>query len=257
MAELNGKPISPDDLQTLALTNYGHFTSMRVEDGRVRGLDLHFARLQRDCRAVFGVDLDLEAVREFARRAVPSRGVCIARLTVFDPAMDLGHVGDDAHPQVLVTTRPAGSLSLPAMRVQSVAYSRDMPQVKSVGIFGSLRHRRAAQQAGFDDALFTDASSVISEGGTWNIGFIRDDQVIWPDAEFLLGTTMELLRRLHLSRTATVHLADLADYDAAFATNVGIGVRAIHGVDELTLPADHPAIDRLRRAYTELQGDLL
>ena len=44
MAELNGKPATLDDLQSLALTNYGHFTSMRLENGTVRGLSLHLDR---------------------------------------------------------------------------------------------------------------------------------------------------------------------------------------------------------------------
>ncbi|MEK8144253.1 aminotransferase class IV [Streptomyces sp. M10(2022)] len=71
MAELNGEPVEPSQLQTLALTNYGHFTSMRVDEGRVRGLSLHLERLRRDCRSLFGVDLDLQRVRELARRAAP------------------------------------------------------------------------------------------------------------------------------------------------------------------------------------------
>ncbi|MBV6703346.1 aminotransferase class IV family protein [Kitasatospora aureofaciens] len=257
MAELNGSPISLDRLQALALTNFGHFTSIRVEDGHVRGLSLHLARLARDCRAVFDADLDLDRVRDFARRAVPSSGACVVRVTVFDPALDLGHVGGDAHPHVLVTTRPAGPLPRPAMRVQSVVYTRDMPAVKSVGLFGSLRHRRNAQRAGFDDALFTDAASLISEGGTWNVGFIRGDQVIWPDAECLVGTTMELLRQVHPSSTATVRLGDLADFDAAFATNIGIGVRAVGAVDGSTFPDTHPVIEQLRKEYTELPVDRL
>ncbi|MFI5677035.1 aminotransferase class IV [Streptomyces cellulosae] len=60
MAELNRKPTTLDDLQSLALMNYGHFTSMRLGDGTVRGLSLHLDRLVRDCRIVFGVELDGE-----------------------------------------------------------------------------------------------------------------------------------------------------------------------------------------------------
>lgn len=257
MAELNGNPIGLEPLQVLALTNYGHFTSMRVEDGRVRGLSLHLDRLARDCQAVFGVELDLDRVREFARRAVPATGTCVVRVTIFDPALDLGHVGSDAHPQVLVTTRPAGPLPLPAFRVQSVVYTRDMPAVKSVGLFGSLRHRRDAQRAGFDDALFVDTQSVISEGGTWNVAFVKDDEVIWPNADCLVGTTMELLREVHPSSVGIVRLADIGGFDAAFATNIGIGVRAISGVDDVVLPDSHPVIEQLRKEYSELSGDLV
>ncbi|MGY0462179.1 aminotransferase class IV family protein [Kitasatospora sp. cg17-2] len=257
MAELNGTPIALDSLQALALTNYGHFTSMRVEHGRVRGLALHMARLARDCQAVFDTELDLDRVRELARRLAPTDGAGVVRVTIFDPALDLGHVGSDAQPQVLVTTRPAGPLPLPPMRVQSVVYTRDMPSVKSVGLFGSLRHRRTAQRAGFDDALFVDAGAIISEGGTWNVGFVKDGEVIWPDADCLVGTTMELLREAHPSTTRTVRLADVASLDAAFATNIGIGVRAIGAIDEHALPSRHPVVEQLRKEYDELPGDLL
>ena len=257
MAELNGNPIRLEELQALALTNYGHFTSMRLEQGRVRGLALHLDRLVRDCRAVFGVDLDVERVREFARRAAPASGAGVIRVTIFDPGLEMGHIGADAHPHVLVTARAAGHLPLPPLRVRSVGYAREVPAVKSVGLFASLRHRRDAQRAGFDDALFVDEQSVISEGGTWNVGFVKDDRVIWPDAECLVGTTMELLRRAHGHTTARVGLADVAGFDAAFATNAAIGVRAISAVDDLVLPATHPLMEQLRNEYTELPGDLL
>ncbi|MBN3928700.1 aminotransferase class IV family protein [Streptomyces verrucosisporus] len=257
MAELNGEPVGPDALQALALTNYGHFTSMRVEQGRVRGLSLHLDRLVRDCRAVFDTDLDPERVLEFVRRAAPRTGSRVVRVTVFDPALDLGRIGSDAHPHVLVTTRGAGSLPLPPLRIRSAAYTRDMPGVKGVGLFGSLRHRRAAQRAGFDDALFVDGRSMISEGGTWNIGFVRGGQVVWPDAECLAGITMRLLQRIHVSVLAPVGLADVTGFDAAFATNAAIGVRAIGRLDDLPLPDTHPLIEELRRQYTRIPGDPL
>ncbi|MFH0243201.1 aminotransferase class IV family protein [Streptomyces sp. HK10] len=257
MAELNGEPVGPDALQALALTNYGHFTSVRVEQGRVRGLSLHLDRLVRDCRAVFDTDLDPERVLEFVRRAAPRTGACVVRVTVFDPALDLGRIGSDAHPHVLVTTRAAGSLPLPPLRVRSAVYTRDMPEVKSVGLFGALRHRRAAQRAGFDDALFVDGRSMISEGGTWNIGFVRGGQVVWPEAECLAGTTMRLLQQVHTSVSAPVGLADVTGFDAAFATNAAIGVRAISRLDDLPLPDTHPLIEELRKEYTEVPGDFL
>ncbi|SFL58876.1 aminotransferase class IV family protein [Streptomyces pini] len=257
MAELNGEPVGPDALQTLALTNYGHFTSMRVEQGRVRGLSLHLDRLVRDCRAVFDTDLDPERVLEFVRRAVPGAGACVVRVTVFDPALDLGRIGADAHPHVLVTTRGAGSLPLPPLRVRSAVYTRDMPGVKSVGLFGSLRHRRAAQRAGFDDALFVDGRSMIFEGGTWNIGFVRGGQVVWPDAECLAGITMRLLQQVRASVSAPVGLADVTGFDAAFATNAAVGVRAVGRLDDLLLPETHPLIEELREQYTGIPGDPL
>ncbi|MCI0385911.1 aminotransferase class IV [Streptomyces sp. CNQ085] len=234
----------------MALTNYGHFTSMRVEQGRVRGVSLHLDRLVRDCRTVFDTGLDPGRVLGFVRGAVPRTGACVVRVTVFDPALELGRIGTDAHPHVLVTTRAVGGLPLPPPRIRSAVYTRDMPGVKSVGLFGALWHRRAAQRAGFDDALFVDGRSMISEGGTWNIGFVRGGQVVWPEAECLAGTTMRLLQQVHASASAPVgrggeRRAVVAD--AAYLS-IGNGPTAppgdlVRGADGYCPPAEqHPRV---------------
>lgn len=257
MAELNGKPVEVDALQNLALTNYGHFTSMRVDDGRVRGLSLHLERLQRDCKALFGTNLDLQRVRDLARRAVPSSGSAVVRVTIFDPSLDLGHPSSATDPHVLVTTRPAAHLPVAPLRAQTARYVRDLPSVKSVGLFGSLHHRRTAQLNGFDDALFIDEQGVVSEGGTWNVGFFDGDRVIWPAADCLVGVTMQLLKEAHEYDVRPVTLADIPNMQAIFATNAAIGVRAVSSVDAISTPQTHAIIDTLRKQYMEVPPELL
>ncbi|MFD9127909.1 aminotransferase class IV [Kitasatospora sp. NPDC059571] len=255
MAELDGRPAEPAQLQALALTNYGHFTTMRVEDGLVRGLALHLDRLARDCRVLFGAELDPERVRAYARRAAPASGAAVIRVTVYDPALDVGTIGAPAHPRVLVTVRPAGPAVLGPLRVRTVRYERDLPEVKGVGLYGALHHRRQAQAAGFDDALFTDRTGAISEGGTWNAGFVRDGAVLWPQAAHLPGTTMRLLQSLGPWRGAEVRSAE--GMAAGFATNAAIGVRPLAAVDGVALPPVHPVVEALRTAYAALPGDPL
>ena len=260
MAELNGSPATPDDLERLALTNYGHFTSMRVEDGTVRGLSLHMSRLVRDCDAVFGVQLDTERVREYIRRAAgQQKGLFTIRVTVFDPKLTMGNVGDPAEPQVLVTMRSAGALSPEPSTAKTFPFSRDLAAVKHIGLFGQLRLRREAQLSGFDDAIFVEADGRISEGVTWNLGFVdRDGQVVWPDAPVLPGVTMQLLQDAHGdSISAPVTHSQLADMRAAFATNVSIGVRTIKAIDDVRFPIDDPALELLRKVYAELPGEPL
>lgn len=255
MAELDGRPVTPDELQNLALTNYGSFTSLRVDEGRVRGLSLHLERLVRDSHVLFGVGLDPERIRALIRRVAPTSGSTTIRVTVFDPATDLGHPDRADNPQVLVTQRPAGALPLPPLSVQSTVYRRDLPEVKSVGLFGTLHHRRTAQLKGYDDALFVDDQSAISEGGTWNIGFFDGDQVIWPDAEALPGVTMLLLQDIHEHRIGRVALADLDAMQTAFATNAAIGIRAIARIDGTRFAVDHQVLDVLRKEYTAVPGE--
>jgi len=99
--ELNGAPAGPDQMRVLALTNYGHFTSMLVQDFVLRGLSLHLERLTRDCRQLFDVELDTDAVRHHVRHALAGNpGPVMVRVTVYDPALDLGTIGSDAEPSV-------------------------------------------------------------------------------------------------------------------------------------------------------------
>lgn len=260
MAELDGVAAGVDEIKVLALTNYGHFTSMRVDDGRVRGLSLHLERLQRDCRRLFDADLDPDRVRHLVRRAVGDISQpIIVRVTVFDPALELGHPGAEATPQVLTTTRPAPQEPLPGLRLQSASYRRDMPEVKHVSLFGALRLRRTAQRSGFDDAVFTEGDAVISEVATSNIGFIKGDRVIWPQAEYLRGVTMRLINQArdeHVS-TEPIGLAHLPDVDAVFVTNASVGVRPVGAIDDASWPDDHPVIHTLRKQYEDIPPEQL
>lgn len=255
--ELNGHPADPEALRALALTNYGHFTSMRVDDGRVRGLGLHLERLERDCRIVFDAALDTGAVRGFVRRAVDAEGgSCVVRVSVFDPKLEMGHPSSAAGPQVLVTTRPAGPVPLPPLRVKAVRHVRDLPAVKHLGLFGTLHARRTAQLAGFDDALLVGPHELVSEGVTWNVGFVNaEGAVVFPEGEVLPGVTMALLQRHHAHTTAPVALGEVPGMRAAFATNTSIGVRAIAAVDDTELPTDHPVLSALQHTYLSLPGE--
>ncbi|WP_242883401.1 aminotransferase class IV family protein [Actinomadura litoris] len=257
MAELNGVPVTPDELKALALVNYGHFTSMRMEDQRIRGFSHHLERLVRDCRVLFGHELDRHQVREYVRQATAGRdGAFVVRVTIYDPDLELGHPGAQAEPKVLVTTRPSGAWPMAPIRVQSVPYTRELPEQKHVGLFGALWHRRNAQLDGFDDCVFTDADLYISEGATWNIGFFDGQHVIWPNAEVLQGVTMRLLHQVHeLTSLGPVNLSDLPRMEAAFATNTAVGVRAITAINEVEFPDVHPVLETLRKEYEEIPAE--
>ncbi|TDD39047.1 aminotransferase [Actinomadura sp. KC06] len=257
MAELNGVPVTPDELKALALMNYGHFTSMRMEDHRIRGFSHHLERLVRDCRVLFSHELDRQQVRDYVRQATAGReGAFVVRVTIYDPDLELGHPGAQAEPKILVTTRPAGTWPMTPIRVQSRPYVRELPEQKHVGLFGAIRHRRNAQLDGFDDCVFTDADMFISEGATWNIGFFDGHQVIWPNAEILQGVTMRLLQQVHDAMSlGPVNVSDLPRMEAAFATNTAVGVRAITAINDVEFPDAHPILETLRKEYEEIPAE--
>lgn len=260
MVTLDGKPVSADDLLPLALTNVGHFTSMRVgTDGSIRGLSLHMERLVRDCKIVYGADLDTGLVREYVRQGLHgNEAPCVVRVTVYDPEIEIAHPANADEPHVMVSARAAGAMPPAPLRVMSVPYERDLPEVKHVGLFGALRARRAAQLAGFDDALFVGRDGLVSEGGTWNVGFVdHDSTVVWPQAPVLPGVTMALLQQHTEHRVATVTLEQAKGMAAAFATNTSIGVRALTAIDATELPVEHAVLSRLQQNYLSIPGEAL
>ncbi|WOF21796.1 aminotransferase class IV family protein [Microbacterium betulae] len=260
MQQLDGAAVGIDRLQALALVNHGHFTTMRVDGGRVRGLSRHLERLVRDCRTVFDAELDVDAVRGFVRAAIADEDESVVvRVTVFDPALGLQRPGGDAAPRVLVSPRGVAPSADAPLRLRTTRYQRDLPAVKHTGLFGALHERRRAQRAGFDDAVFVDATGRLSEGPTWNLGFVDGGRLVWPEADALPGVTMSLLSEAHdgLVTRRPVSASDLPGMEAAFATNAGGGVRAVAAIDDVTWDPAHPAIGLLRDAYASIAGEPL
>jgi len=261
--QLDGSPVGADDLAALALYNYGYFTTMLVEDMKVRGLSLHMRRLMDDSHALYGTKVDEHRVRDLVRKALVGGPESAAvRVTVFAPDLDMGRPDRAIQPRVLVTTRPAGADNPTPMRVKSVRFHRDLPDVKHVGLFGQISHRRTAQQQGFDDAVFVDAEDAFTEGATWNIGFLRGREVVWPDANCLVGVTMRLLQSSlnqydMAMKTEQLRLSDLDGVDSAFATNAAIGVRPIGLIDDHKLPVDNHLLDLVREAYLSTPAEPL
>ncbi|MFI0263054.1 aminotransferase class IV family protein [Streptomyces sp. NPDC017056] len=255
---LDGEPLAADALMPLALANLGHFTSMRVDaDGGIRGLALHMERLARDCRSVWGADLNTGRVRTYIRQALDGRrGPCVVRVTVYDPKVDIGWPAKVGEPRVLLSLRGVGSTTSAPLRVMSVPYERDLPEVKHVGLCGALHARRTAQLAGFGDALFVGRDGFVSEGVTWNVGFVNQDgTIVWPKATVLPGVTMVLLQQLTEHQVATITLQQAKGMAAAFATNASIGVRALSTIDESELPTDHAALGELHEMYSSIPGE--
>ncbi|WP_198587004.1 aminotransferase class IV [Glycomyces xiaoerkulensis] len=264
IAELNGKPIEPSALSGLALYNYGHFTSLTADRGKVRGLGLHLDRLQRDCRAVHGCDLDRdEARRLIGRVAVQVDGASVLRVTVFDPALDLGHPGEDLRPQCLVTSRRAPTNAPGPIALSVAEYVRDWPEVKHVGLFATVALRRAAQLDGYDDVAFHDGQGRLSEGATWNLGFIDvDGTVILPDQPSLPGVTLQLLCEALDKhgigwRERTIRVDDASAMTAGFVTNAAVGVRPVSVFNGSVLDAHHPLLADLRRQYSEITAEAI
>ena len=252
---INGKPAQADDLRVPVATNYGHFTSMRVEGGCVRGLDLHLQRLDTSTRFLFGHPLDGETLRGWLRDAIADNESTLSvRINVFSRAYNRERPADAAKPDVLIAVNDAPASSTQPLRVKSFTYERDAPLVKHVGTFPLFLHRRLAHQAGFDDALFVDRDANVSEGSIWNVAFFDGTRIVWPNARQLEGVSKQLLKRGFAQRgvesvDANVPLSRIGDFQAAFFTNSAQPVRFIASIDDVAFAADDRLATLLAACY--------
>jgi branched-subunit amino acid aminotransferase/4-amino-4-deoxychorismate lyase len=96
----------------------------------------------------------------------------------------------------------------------------------------------------------------VTEGATWNVGFIRGESVVWPAGRVLPGVTAELLNRAYDQiETSLVRAGDLSTYEASFATNTTVGVRAITEISGVKFDGGHPTLKALQDAYSSVGAE--
>ena len=252
---IDGHPATPEDLAHQALVNYGAYTSFRVENGAVRGLDLHLARLDQAAIDLFGDSPGEAEFRRLLALAVEGRDKAWLRVSLFSP--EIGHRNPSfvGRPKVMTVVSPPPPPLATQMRVTAVPHGRETPHLKHVATFGQTRVRRAARAAGFDDALFVDDQGHVSEGVTWNIGFFQGDRIVWPQAPMLAGVTQVLIERGLTdtglaSETRPVALSDIAAFDAAFLCNSATPVCPITAIDGVAFANDPALLARIEAAWS-------
>ena len=259
---IDGAPATIEDLTHVALVNYGAYTSFRVERGGVRGLDLHLARLAASAVELFGQAVGEARLRELMRGAVGERPSCWLRVSLFAPEIGMRDPSWRGSPRVMIGAFPPPQPLADALRVQVQTYEREASHLKHAATFGLVRARRAAQDAGFDDALFVDGHGRISEGSLWNIGFLRGDEVVWPRAPMLAGVAQALIGRglatVGLTdRTEDISLDDLDGFDAAFACNSATPACPVTVIGERAFPSAPGLIARLQAAWASNPPELI
>ncbi|WP_175845305.1 aminotransferase class IV family protein [Burkholderia arboris] len=257
VAQINGVAATHEALAALAFAGHAHFTAMQIRDGRVRGLDLHLARLRDASHALFGHALPDERVLAFLRAALDRAPPALSlTATIHATTGEFVAPRDDEALDVLVRTAapssgPAGPLDLALFE-----HERVLPDIKHVGEVAKTHFLRRAVAQGFDDAAFIDRHGRISEGSIWNVAFWTGDAVVWPVAGMLGGVTMGILRRQLARLGITQHdrevaPADLPSMAGAIVMNSWTPGIAVRRFGTATLPDSSSLAVLLHRAYEQ------
>jgi 4-amino-4-deoxychorismate lyase len=256
--ELNGRVPDLAETQRLVTTNYGHFTTMQVRDGKVRGLALHMARLDDGNEAFFAGRMDIadeHRLRELIRHALGDAGDASVRVR-FVPGED-----EQGPPDVLVAVSdPAADVPATPLRVRTIWYERDWPDQKHAATMGLIYAKRSARLAGYDDALFLGPEGQVREGTTWNVAFWDGEKVVWPQAPVLRGVTMVLLQ-VAMTMTGVpwtlrpVDAGEMPDLLAAAAVNSRCPAQPIGSIDEVKFPEGARLAEVLNAAWATVPWD--
>lgn len=251
---IDGEPASSDDLAHQVLHPYGAFTSFRVENGGVRGLDLHLARLIESARELFGEAPSEARLRDLMRQALGDRSGAWLRVSLFSRDIRMRRADAVGEPSVMagVFDPPAGLAG--GLRLLPRVHAREAPHLKHVATFGLMRARREARQAGYDDALFVDEAGLIAEGSVWNIGFMAGDHIVWPEAPMLAGVARAVIRRNLAEAGMTdevraVRLDDLSAFDGAFICNSATPAAGVMAIGDREWAIDPARIARLAAVW--------
>lgn len=259
---IDGEPASAADLAHQVLFPYGAFTSFRVENGGVRGLGLHLARLEASAIELFGEAVGEARLRELMRGALDGRRDAWLRVSLFSREIWMREADWSGAPGVMIGLFDPPPPLASSVRLHPRAYEREAAHLKHVATFGLMRGRRLAKQAGFDDALFVDEDGVISEGTVWNIGFIAGDRIVWPQGPMLAGVAQALieanLAAVGLSsETRPVRLHDLGEFDGAFICNSATPACAVTAIGDRMLNTDSLMVEKLALAWGVAPGEAI
>lgn len=254
-AQINGLAATKEELIPLAFSGFAHFTAMQVRNRKVKGLDLHLARLQAASTAFYGRALSDEVLKSYIKTAIntgPEDQSLI--VTVFSRHGEFTAQSMDEEPAVLVRTAlpsdgPQGPLGLSA-----VAHERPLATIKHAGEAGKTFYLHEAIRQGFDDAVFVDRQGRLSEATIWNIVFWDGETVIWPIAEMLTGTMMGIVRR-QLERLGVpqrheeITIARLSEIKGAAVMNSWTPAIPVKAIASTLIPEAKSFISLLHNAY--------
>lgn len=250
----NGQVARAEDVAALALVNYGHFTTFQVRDLAVQGLDLHLRRLQESSLALFGCPLDEARARQQMLKALKQGKTRDAtlRLTVFSRQFSAAQLGKAGQLDLFISLTDPGRTASALVRIKSVYFVRDTPDIKHVGLYSLLRQKRLAVEAGYHDVLFVDNRGALVEGSFWNLGLWDGRQIIWPQGPSLPGTQQQLLQsgltQLGVAQSSRrIRLLDVPPGWAAFTCN-SRGQQGIASIDNKSLADPGPLLQQLDQA---------
>jgi hypothetical protein len=200
--------------------------SFLVDNGQVRGFDLHLKRFASQVPRVLPASFP-----SMLAMVLPEAGQWFPRLEY--------HI---ASQEIYVHLRPAPQLrTITRLETQGAVDSREKPQVKGWDLPLLTKMRAAAETRGYDDVILLDAEGHPKETTTAVMAFLVDNTLHTPDPSLgiLPSVTWELTQNAlhHHGLQVAYGVYDWVDFHSA-ASVVG---NALHGWTDVIWGSEKPS----------------
>ncbi|WP_104403114.1 aminotransferase class IV family protein [Vibrio penaeicida] len=252
---LNEKSVPTSEITKLAFSGFAHFTALQIRNKMVKGMDLHLNRLHKASIELFGKTVPDRLIHSYVRTAIEN-GPADQSLTITVYSVEGEFTTDsmDVLPKVLIRTGSPSNGPNGPLRLATVNYERPLAEIKHVGEIAKTYYLHQATRRGFDDAIFINKYGHLSEGTIWNLVFWDGETVIWPQANMLKGTMMQMIQRqLELlkipQRSETITLERLQQLNGAAVMNSWTSGIAVSMIETKRFSQSEPLISLLQKAY--------
>ena len=237
----------------------GVFEAIKIHDGYPFAIDLHIDRLKKSCSKVFFENVNYEKIRE--------------------DIIFIANKYDDGYVRTLILRREQRSYDIFCFYQPPILISKQFSLqtqkafwqsggdyefdstfnigTKSTSYGMNISHTRAAEQAGFTDALLVNKDEIILEGPTFTFGWISNDKIYVPDLKLgiLDSITRQYLIKFGIEKKLPVFedrikISDLDKIDACFILSTAKHAVPIFKIDDIEYQ-EHSLVRDIQNLFTE------
>ena len=131
---LNGQLVQSSEITNLAFSGFAHFSALQVRDRKIKGLDLHLARLHQASLTLYSRASTDTLIRSYLRSAIENSPLNHSlTITVYSPKGEFTVQSMDIEPAVLIRTSAPTNGPVGPLRLAAISHERPLPEIKHVG----------------------------------------------------------------------------------------------------------------------------
>ncbi len=224
---------------------YGVFDAMRTINGKPFLIKEHYERLQNSAKELnLFLKISLTEFEKIINKLLLRNKIKneIAIKTILTGGKSSNGLRMDGEPTLLITINdlnkvtPKKELYKKGAKIILVEFQRYLPEAKTLNYIVAIQNQRKKEKSGATEIVYYNKGYLL-EGSTSNIFIVKNDKIITPDKNILLGTTRNLLIQLLRKKNRKIEardvkLKEIFEADEVFLTGTFKNILPIVRMDD-------------------------